>query len=181
MPYFNLYLDRGRVRLGPSPPRPTRTAVHHGPRTAPRPMSRFGGGGRGFLVRVRGTSEHTVDLTDDDDVEVISVVAPVVPAVTEEFLINDPCPVCLEEFHNGERVVILSCGGSHLFCEGCYNKQVDLDIQHQKDTYAHTLQEAVRRAEGAMRCAVCRGLSHCAVIAKAKRSGATNEASIEIN
>jgi hypothetical protein len=30
------------------------------------------------------------------------------------------CSICLENFNNGEKLVVLSCGGSHMLCEECF-------------------------------------------------------------
>lgn len=118
-------------------------------------------------------------LTNGDDVEVTAVVQPT--SEPEGWVVDGPCPICLEEIHDGDKVVILSCGGGHFVCEGCYDKHTAMDRDHIKDTYANTLWEAVRRAEGADKCPVCRQMSHCATIVAAKRTGRTNEDAIEID
>lgn len=79
-----------------------------------------------------------------------------------------PCPICLEDFDDGEKVIFFSCGGNHHVCSICYAKYLAEDAAHIAATYANTMYEAVRRNECADKCPVCRGMSHCATIAIAE-------------
>lgn len=95
---------------------------------------------------------------------------------------NSQCAICFEQFNDGAEVVIMGCGGGHIFHGKCHREFAKHDVQHQLNTYAHTLYEAVRRAEGAEQCPNCRQISYCASVAAAKnyRNGKTAEEAIVI-
>jgi hypothetical protein len=92
------------------------------------------------------------------------------------------CPICMFDFEDGERIVVMGCQGRHILHSECYELMVEEDKRHQGETYAHTLFEAVRRHEGANKCPVCRQMSHCAVeaIAMIFYSGKTADDAIVI-
>jgi hypothetical protein len=69
------------------------------------------------------------------------------------------CPLCLFDFEDNGVAVVISCGGRHIICEGCYDRLDAHDARHIAGTYAHNAEERNRREEGEMYCPVCRGRS----------------------
>jgi hypothetical protein len=123
----------------------------------------------GELIDITNADAEIVDISSDDDEDE--------EEVAERDVHDESCPICLERLNDGDRLVILSCDGGHMFCEECFKKQVELDKKHIAETYANTPFEAARRRKGALICACCRGLSTRATIFKAKTSdGAADDA-----
>lgn len=124
----------------------------------------------GELIDITNADAEVVDLTDAD-AEIVDMSSDDDGEVAEFDVRGEPCPICLEHFNAGDRLVILSCDGGHMFCEECYKKQIEIDKKHIAETYANTPFEAARRRKGALICACCRGLSVKATVFKAKAGG----------
>jgi hypothetical protein len=124
----------------------------------------------GELIDITNADAEIVDLTDAD-AEIVDMSSDDDGEVAEFDVRGEPCPICLEHFNAGDRLVILSCDGGHMFCEECYKKQIEIDKKHIAETYANTPFEAARRQKGALICACCRGLSVKATVFKAKAGG----------
>ena len=116
---------------------------------------------------------------DDDEVEVVAVVPPSREPEDVWDVQGRPCPICLKDLDNGDKIMVMSCSGNHFLCKDCHVGYGHHDRQMIGDTYAVTLFEAVRQAEGAEKCPVCRQMSHCAVEARAQTyypgSGASDD------
>ena len=74
----------------------------------------------------------------------------------------------LKDLDNGDKIMVMSCGGNHFLCKDCHEGCGHHDRQMINDAHAATLFEAVRRAEGAEKCPVCRQMSHSTVEARAQ-------------
>jgi hypothetical protein len=132
-----------------------------------------------FLFLTNQARQSTKNM---DEIQVVAVVAAPEPKPVEVCPVKGGCPICCFDFEDGEKVVVMGCQGRHIMHTGCYEAMAKQDQQHQRDTYAHTLREAVRRHEGASDCPVCRQMSHCCTEAVAMifYSGKTVEEAIVI-
>ena len=114
-----------------------------------------------------------------DEVEVVAIVPPSREPEDVWDVQGRPCPICLKDLDNGDKIMVMSCSGNHFLCKDCHVGYGHHDRQMIADTYAVTLFEAVRQAEGAEKCPVCRQMSHCAVEARAQTyypgSGASDD------
>ena len=79
-----------------------------------------------------------------------------------------PCPICLKDLNNGNKIMVMSCGGNHFLCKDCHKGYGHHNRQMIADAYVATLLEVVRWVEGSEKCPVCRRMSHCAVEARAQ-------------
>ncbi len=115
-----------------------------------------------------------------DEVEVIAVVPPSREPEDVWDVQGWPCPICLKDLNNGDKIMVMSCSGDHFLCKDCHEGHGHHDRQMITDTHASALLEAVRWAEGAEKCPVCHQMSHCAVKARAQThcpgSGASDDA-----
>jgi hypothetical protein len=120
----------------------------------------------------------------DPEIEIVAVVPAPEPVPVEvcPVEVTGTCPICCFHFEDGQKVVVMGCNGRHIMHSGCYDKMTEDDKKHQEETYPHTLQEAVRRNEGASKCPVCRQMSHCSTeaIAMIFYSGKTADDAIVI-
>ena len=93
------------------------------------------------------------------------------------------CPICLEGFRDGARVIVMGCNGGHIMCGECYDAYEQRQREEAEATVAATLFEAVRRNEGADKCPVCRQMSYCATEAVGYRfySGKTKDDAIPVD
>ena len=103
-----------------------------------------------------------------DEVEVVAVVPPSREPEDVWDVEGRPCPICLKDLDNGDKIMVMSCGGNHFLCKDCHEGYGHHDRQMIADTYAATLFEAARRAEGAEKCPVCHQMSYCTVEARAQ-------------
>ena len=115
-----------------------------------------------------------------DEVEAVAVVPPSREPEDVWDVEGRPCPICLKDLDNGNKIMVMSCSGNHFLCKDCHEGCGHHDRQMIADAHAATLFEAVRRAEGAEKCPVCRQMSHCTVEAGAQThhpgSGASDDA-----
>lgn len=136
-------------------------------------------------------------MSEEFEVEIVAVVP---PRETEPVDVWDtrgqPCPICLKDIDNGDKIVVLSCGGNHFLCKGCHHVYEAHDRRMQAGSIEApgdadesdddlSLSELVRRTEGADKCPVCRQMSHCAAEVVAQNyypgSGRTEEEAIMID
>ena len=103
-----------------------------------------------------------------DEVEVVAVVPPSREPEDVWDVQGQPCPICLKDLDNGNKIMVMSCGGNHFLCKGCHEGYKHHDWQMIADACATTLFDLVRRAEGAEKCPVCRQMSYCTVEARAQ-------------
>ena len=114
-------------------------------------------------------SETQEEMSDNEvEVEVVAVV----PSSREPEDVWDvqgrSCPICLKDLNNGNKIMVMSCGGIHFLCKDCHEGYGYHDMRMIADAYVATLFEVVRRVEGAEKCPVCCQMSHCAVKARAQ-------------
>jgi hypothetical protein len=118
----------------------------------------------------------------DTEIAVVAVVPAREPEPAEVCSVKGACPICCFDFEDGEKIVVMGCQGRHVMHSGCYDAMVEEDKRHQRETYPHTVLEAVRRHEGASNCPVCRQMSHCSTeaIAMIFYSGKTLDDAIPV-
>ena len=78
-----------------------------------------------------------------DEVKVIVIVPPSREPEDVWDVEGRPCPICLKDLDNGNKIMVMSCSGNHFLCKDCHEGYGHHDRQMIADTYAATLFEAI--------------------------------------